>query len=125
MKVVRHAPLGLASFVALVVALPLACGGPAPASSSTQERITAGMPSHDAAIERACALTARRCTACHDPDRFLDLRLGRPAQWEGYIDRMRRMRGSGISVADGGQILRCLVFRSFGAVGLRAIDPDG
>lgn len=85
-------------------------------------RLMEGMNRQDAAITDACELTARRCTACHDIDRVLDATPSHPDQWERYIDRMRRMRGSGISASDGDVILRCLVYRSFGERGLREID---
>ena len=45
-----------------------------------------------------------------------------PVQWQQTISRMRRMRGSGISQPDGDAILRCLVYRSFGAGGLQSLD---
>jgi len=108
--------------IAIGIAVGIACGsavkrGPA-------ERLMQGVSGADASIEQACELTARRCTACHDIDRVLYANPSEPSHWRNYIGRMRRMRGSGISIQDGDVILRCLVARSFGEAGLRELD-DG
>ena len=116
----RREAWGGAVAVGLVIAL--ACGptGRAP----PVERLMEGMSGQDTAIEQACELTARRCTTCHDLDRVLAFRPADPVTWELYVGRMRRMRGSGISHREGDTILRCLVYRSFGADGLRDLEPS-
>ena len=109
--------------IPLALAIGLACGPVAP--QAPRDRLLENMSPHDAAIDQACDLTARRCTLCHDIDRVVWAQVTEPAQWERYIDRMRRMRGSGISVSDGDTILRCLVFRSFGEPGVRGLRTAG
>lgn len=108
------------SALAAAIAVALACGPPP--RSSPVDRLMAGVSPPQRAIEESCRLTAVRCTACHDIDRVLAVRPAEPLQWEQTIARMRRMRGSGISRPDGDAILRCLVYRSFGARGLRDLD---
>jgi hypothetical protein len=98
----------------------VACGSPG--GETPSRRLMEGMSGQDATITQACELTAQRCTACHDLDRVIDASPSHPDQWARYIGRMRRMRGSGISVRDGDVILRCLVYRSFGDAGLRTIE---
>lgn len=110
-------PLG-----ALVAAAAVAFACLPTARRSTFDRLTEGMSAAPPAIEEACQITARRCTACHDIDRVLAIHPTEPVQWQQTISRMRRMRGSGISQPDGDAILRCLVFRSFGTGGLRTLD---
>jgi hypothetical protein len=60
-------------------------------------------------VRQACALTNRKCTACHDRDRIVDARHNE-SEWRTTIERMRRFAGSGISPADGEIILRCLSY---------------
>jgi hypothetical protein len=68
-------------------------------------------------IRRACDMTARRCTRCHTVDRILVAHVSSPRQWEASVARMRHMPTSGIGDADGREIVRCLVYRSFGTTG--------
>lgn len=110
-----------AAAVAVALAVALACG-PTGRRAPPVEQLLDGMSGPDPATEAGCQLTARRCTACHDIDRVLAVQPADPFQWQQTIGKMRRMRGSGISDRDGHEILRCLVFRSFGAAGLRDID---
>ena len=104
----------------LVILALVACGSRG--KEAPAQRLMEGMSGQTPTITDACELTARRCTACHDIDRVLDATPSHPDWWEIYVERMRRMRGSGISASDGDVILRCLVYRSFGEAGLRAID---
>ena len=110
-----------AAAVAVALAVALACG-PTGRRAPPVERLMDGMSGPDPATRAGCQLTARRCTACHDIDRVLAVHPADPLQWQQTIGKMRRMRGSGISDGDGHAILRCLVFRSFGAEGLRDLD---
>jgi hypothetical protein len=66
------------------------------------------------ALREPCALTQRKCSQCHSIDRLQIAQVTRPRHWETYVNRMRRMSSSGISETDGHQIVRCLVYRSFG-----------
>jgi hypothetical protein len=66
------------------------------------------------ALRAPCALAQHKCSRCHSIDRVLVAQVTRPRQWETYVSRMRRMSSSGISETDGDQIVRCLVYRSFG-----------
>lgn len=64
-------------------------------------------------IREACVLTQRKCTRCHSIDRVLVAPVRSPRDWEVRVARMRRMMASGISEAEGGLIVRCLVHVSF------------
>jgi hypothetical protein len=68
-------------------------------------------------IRRACDMTARRCTRCHTIDRILVAQVTSARHWEAYVQHMRHMPTSGIGEADGAEIVRCLVYRSFGTSG--------
>jgi hypothetical protein len=83
-----------------------------------------GVSGLDSELEDSCRLTARRCSRCHDIERVLYVRVRDPGHWSRYVDRMRRMPGSGISVEEGEIILRCVVYRSFGHRGLRILDAS-
>jgi len=58
-------------------------------------------------IREACALTERKCTACHDRDRIVDARHT-TTEWSTTVERMRRFPGSAITPPDSEVILRCL-----------------
>lgn len=95
--------------MALVVArvVPLGATG-CPRGNATL--LTADQQAHTPpVIRRACALTEARCSRCHDLER---IELAHPGlvDWPVYVDRMRRMPGSGISNADAPIILRCLAW---------------
>jgi hypothetical protein len=61
------------------------------------------------AIRNACMLAEQRCSRCHDLER---IQLAHPdlIDWPVYVDRMRRMPGSGITVDEASVILRCLAW---------------
>jgi hypothetical protein len=61
------------------------------------------------AIRSACALAEQRCSRCHDLER---IQLAHPqlVDWPVYVDRMRRMPGSGITVDEASIIVRCLTW---------------
>lgn len=88
------------SFLAAILAFA-ACTESAP-------QFPANMPPD---IMEACALTERKCTACHDRDRFAEPRHS-SSQWRDIVDKMRRIPGSAISPADAEIVLRCLNYRS-------------
>ncbi len=79
----------------------VACQAPAPMYT----------PSAPPEIRDACSLTERRCTACHDRDRFLDARKSRD-EWSATIERMRQMPGSTIRPYEAAVILHCLLYRT-------------
>jgi hypothetical protein len=60
-----------------------------------------------AAIQSACVLAERKCSSCHDLGR-LSVARWNGISWEVYVERMRRMPGSGISPDDGMTIVTCL-----------------
>ena len=62
-------------------------------------------------IREACAVTSRKCTACHDHERIVSARQT-PLEWRTTVERMRRYPGSAISPADIEIILRCLNYHS-------------
>ncbi len=69
-------------------------------------------------IRSGCALAESRCTKCHTLDRVKNARIDSPAHWQAYVHRMRLQPQSGILPDEEDPILRCLVFRSFGAGGV-------
>jgi hypothetical protein len=79
----------------------------------TRERLelipSAAQPRTPPAIRNACALAEQRCSRCHDLER---IQLAHPAlvDWPSYVERMRRMPGSGITGSDASVILRCLAW---------------
>ena len=60
-------------------------------------------------IRSACALAEARCSRCHDLER---IQLAHPAlvDWPVYVERMRRMPGSGITVDEASTIVSCLTW---------------
>ncbi len=100
------------------LALAWGCGGADGPSSSVLTRDFTPPPD----IQAACELAARRCSRCHPIERLLLAQVRRPEHWARYVERMRRQPESNISEAEGQVITRCLVFRSFGAEGLRSFE---
>lgn len=72
-------------------------------------------------VREACALTERKCTACHDRDRIVDARHS-AAEWAATVERMRRIPGSAITPPDSQVILRCLTYKVDSSV--LAPNPD-
>jgi hypothetical protein len=58
------------------------------------------------------AVFAQRCSKCHSLSRPLDSGIDDDAYWKAYVERMRRMPGSGISLRDEEVILRFLHYYS-------------
>jgi hypothetical protein len=58
-------------------------------------------------VRDACALAEQRCSRCHDLER-IQLAHHAMVDWPVYVDRMRRMPGSGITPGEASVILRCL-----------------
>jgi hypothetical protein len=60
-------------------------------------------------IRSACALAEQRCSRCHDLER---IQLAHPdlVDWPIYVERMRRMPGSGITTDEASIIVRCLTW---------------
>ena len=50
-------------------------------------------------------LFAQKCSRCHTLARPLSAGIDNHDHWERYVNRMRRQAGSGISAADGNEIL--------------------
>jgi hypothetical protein len=67
------------------------------------------LPHTPPAIRSACALAEQRCSRCHDLER---IQIAHPdlVDWPIYVDRMRRMPGSGITVDEASVIVRCLTW---------------
>jgi hypothetical protein len=108
--------------IAIIFAIAIACGSAVPEDAG--HRLLRGRPDPDPDIQSACELTGQRCTKCHDIDRVLNAKVSKPEHWERYIERMRRMNGSGIARSESPRILRCLVFWSFGRPGLQYLDDE-
>ncbi len=73
-------------------------------------------------VRAGCELAATKCTRCHTIERLLRARVPSPRTWQRYVARMRLMPGAGIGASDEPAIVRCLVYRSFGDDGLRALE---
>ncbi len=93
--------------VSLVVAAALvACS----ASFSRSDGLpTAAMPDN---VRGDYELFAQRCSKCHSLSRPLESGIVDDEYWRRYVDRMRRMPGSGITVDDEPGILRFLHYYS-------------
>ena len=74
-------------------------------------------------IRMGCALAENRCTRCHTIDRVLNARVDSPTHWQAYVHRMRLQPQSGILPDEEPPIMRCLVYRSFGAEGVASLPP--
>jgi len=72
-------------------------------------------------VRLGCALAESRCTHCHTIDRILNARVDAPVHWQDYVHRMRLQPQSGILPDEEPPILRCLVYRSFGAPGVASL----
>ena len=81
-----------------------ACGGPPPAYP----------PGSPPDIVQACSLTQRKCTACHERERWMD-KQRTPEEWRDVVEEMRLLSGSGITPRDAEEVLRCLNYRSSSA----------
>ncbi|MBX2810375.1 MAG: hypothetical protein KTR25_01135 [Myxococcales bacterium] len=67
----------------------------------SEERVEALEPE----VRGAYRLFALRCSRCHTLARPLSSGITDPAHWRNYVDRMRRMPGSGISATEAKQVL--------------------
>lgn len=105
---------------ALVTILVLlsACGA---TTERDAEPLTASVAAAPAEIRADCELAARRCTRCHTLERIVDAPATGPGYWRTNVRRMRLTPGSGIRADEEAPILRCLLYRSFGAASL---EPD-
>ena len=91
----------MSSHAWLIVLALAACGGPSPV-------YPAGSPPD---IVQACSLTQRKCTACHERERWMDQRHT-PEEWRDVVEEMRLLAGSGITPRDAEEVVRCLNYRS-------------
>ncbi len=57
-------------------------------------------------------LFARRCSRCHSLSRPLNARVDSEQHWSEYVNRMRRMPGSGIAPDEAPALLRFLTWYS-------------
>jgi hypothetical protein len=55
-------------------------------------------------------------------DQLLSTQVSTPHAWRHYVHRMRLIPGAGIQAAEETPITQCLVYRSFGADGLAALE---
>ena len=72
-------------------------------------------------VAEAYGLFAQKCSRCHTLARPLTASIDDDAHWERYVGRMRRQAGSGISPADGTEIL---VFLKYYTEQQRAQDEE-
>lgn len=98
---------------AVVLAAP-ACGPSGPGAQEATRGARADFPYHTypAEIRADCEIVVERCSKCHALDRVLVARIDSREHWDLYVQRMRRMPGSGISSADADAAVNCLAYRS-------------
>ncbi len=108
-------PIAGALLAALAaIALATACG---PKDSSAKEpqgwlSVDFNYQSYPAELQPKCEIVVKRCTKCHTLDRVLVARISGVRHWTLYVERMRRMSGSGITRADASAAVDCLAYRS-------------
>ena len=98
--------------------LLFACG---PQDPSTGGTLTGSIPEAPEPIKENCRLAERQCTRCHTVERVYNARVKSAQHWKRYVQRMRLQPGAGISSQAGDKIVKCLVYRSFGAEGLEEL----
>jgi hypothetical protein len=112
------------SLVAAAIVL-LASGLPACAAPRTNEQSIRESARGNPSVEKACEVTVRVCTRCHDLNRVMATRMDSPEGWPPLVTRMRFMQSSAMTAHDAQLALTCLVFRQFGQPGLDAIATNG
>jgi len=87
--------------LALAAVLITACASVGLRGGLPESQVTAFPPP----VQDAYAVFAVRCSRCHSLARPLTAQIDSEAHWRAYVARMRRQPGSGISEADGEEIL--------------------
>ena len=84
----------------------MACSGP------TRSRRPDGIDvsEYPAEIRQAYGVFEYRCSRCHSLARPLNAQIDHAEFWGDYVERMRRMPGSGINPQDARTILKFLVY---------------
>jgi len=62
-------------------------------------------------IKQACAVTERKCTACHERDRIVYANHN-VREWQATVERMRTYPASAMTAADTQVIMRCLSYNA-------------
>ena len=91
-----------------IAVIILVCGLSACATGRSARR--GGLSTEEVAklpapVAESYGLFAQKCSRCHTLARPLSADIDDMAHWERYVTRMRRQRGSGISVDDANKIL--------------------
>jgi hypothetical protein len=94
-------PARLALRLCALVALAAACNG-----GGRTTLIRTGDPPE---VREACSRAELRCSSCHTLDRIFSFQGRGRGDWEQEVRRMRLKPASGITVADAGVIVGCLV----------------
>lgn len=97
--------LVVAALVANITGSSLGCS----ASQRVDDPYAGTLP---VAVRGDYAVFAQRCSRCHLLDRVLSAGVNDMEHWRRYVDRMRMMQNSGISVEDTGPILRYLQYHT-------------
>jgi hypothetical protein len=97
--------------IAVMVAAMAACGS----GGGRGPVVLVPSATAPAEVRAACELTVHRCSRCHTLDRVIHAPASAPDYWRVYVRRMRLTPGSGIRPDEEPPILRCLLYRSFGA----------
>ncbi len=104
----------LSLIVAVLMMTLWACGsaGKGERKPTRSTRADFAYHSYPGTIRSDCEVVARRCNKCHTLDRVLIARVESRQHWTLYVERMRRMSGSGISRTDATSAINCLSYRS-------------
>jgi hypothetical protein len=81
-------------------------------SGAAHERRPDGIDvsAYPADIQEAYGVFEYRCSRCHSLARPLNAQITDTSFWREYVERMRRMPGSGINSSDAQTILKFLVY---------------
>ena len=94
----------LAVWLLASTALWLACG------AGTRQTLLPRASTAPPDIRDACTRADLRCSTCHPLDRVVDYQHRGRTSWEQAVKRMRLKPESGITVAEAGLIVDCLVY---------------
>ncbi len=104
----------LTALGALAMVVGVACGPPGPGARGPTRGVRNDFAYHTypAEVRSDCEVVVKRCNKCHTLDRVLVARVETRDHWRLYVERMRRMSGSGISRTDADAAVNCLAYRS-------------
>ena len=117
-KITRHALRG-AAVLGLLLGLS-AC----PGERKTENPLLHDIENPSKTVQEGCDLARQKCTRCHTMERILVTHPSNAHGWRRYVRRMRLMPSADIQEAEEPKIVKCLVFRAFGAEGLASLEGE-